>query len=274
MDAKALKFKIHEIIFEADTPAGKAFDVVLLILIVVSVLAVMLETVPSIFAGHDQLFWYIELGLTILFTLEYLLRIYATKDSLKYILSFYGIVDLLSILPTYLSFFISGTHYLLTIRALRLLRVFRILKLSNFMWEGKLLMDAMLASRRKIIVFMSLVLTIVIIVGSTMYMVEGEINDQFSSIPESMYWAIVTMTTVGYGDISPTTPLGKLLASVLMFMGYAILAVPTGIVSAELTAAETQRRRNLQTNTIACPNCSREGHDSDAEFCKFCGHTL
>ncbi|MEO1586973.1 MAG: ion transporter [Bacteroidota bacterium] len=266
-----LRFKIHEIIFEADTPAGKGFDVALLVLIVLSVVVVMLESVESIAHAFGTFFLYLEWIVTVLFTLEYVLRIYAIKKPWNYIFSFYGIVDLLSILPTYLSLVVAGSHFLVTIRALRLLRIFRILKLGNYLRQSEILVLALRASRTKITVFLFAVLTIVIIVGSTMYLVEGGEGSKFSSIPRSIYWAIVTLTTVGYGDISPTTDFGQFLAAIVMILGYAIIAVPTGIVSVELAKTEA---KEVDINTICCPNCGKYGHTSDAVYCKHCGHEL
>jgi len=264
----SFRSRLHEIIFEADTPAGKAFDVTLLILIILSVIAVMLESTPAIAARYGPWLRTFEWVVTILFTIEYLLRLYAVGNPLRYARSFFGIVDLLAILPTYLSIFIPGAQSLLVIRALRLLRVFRVLKLAQFVGEASELRAALRASARKIIVFIGAVLTIVVIVGSMMYLIEGEANG-FTSIPVSIYWAIVTMTTVGYGDIAPQTPLGKILASAIMIMGYGIIAVPTGIVSVEL-AGVTRKKITTQ----ACAQCGAEGHDADAVHCKYCGATL
>ncbi|MEO0470655.1 MAG: ion transporter [Bacteroidota bacterium] len=264
--------RIHEIIFEADTPAGKAFDVVLLVLIVLSVIVVMLESVSEIGQPYQNVFRFLEWAFTILFTIEYGLRIYSIRKPIHYITSFYGIVDLLSILPTFLSAFIFGSQYLITIRALRLLRIFRILKLGNHLSESSILFEALKASRNKITVFLVAVMTVVLIIGSTMYLVEGGADSGFTSIPRSVYWAIVTVTTVGYGDIAPVTPLGQFLSAILMVMGYGIIAVPTGIVSVELAHAE--EKMNKKVNTISCPTCGREGHDSDAIHCKFCGGKL
>jgi len=257
--------RLHEIIFEADTPAGKAFDVALLVLIILSVVAVMLESTSSIAARYGPWLRAFEWVVTILFTIEYLLRLYSVGNPFRYARSFFGIVDLLAILPSYLSIFIPGAQSLLVIRALRLLRVFRVLKLAHFVGEASELTAALRASARKIIVFLGAVLTIVVIVGSMMYLIEGEANG-FTSIPVSIYWAIVTMTTVGYGDLAPQTALGKILASAIMIMGYGIIAVPTGIVSVELAGAT---RRKISTQ--ACPQCGAEGHDADAVHCKYCG---
>jgi len=260
--------KLHEIIFEADTPGGKAFDVALLIFIVASVVAVMLDSVGSVRNEYGGVLRAIEWTTTILFTAEYLLRLYCVKRPLAYGLSFYGIVDLLAILPTYLSVVFTGAQSLVVIRALRLLRIFRVLKLVHFVGEATELRAALSASARKIIVFIGAVMTVVLIVGSLMYLIEGEASG-FSSIPLGMYWAIVTMTTVGYGDIAPQTVLGKLLASLIMILGYGIIAVPTGIVSVEMSAARTR-----SVSTQVCPHCTSEGHDPGARFCKDCGRSL
>ena len=260
--------RIHEIIFEADTPAGKAFDVALLVFIILSVVAVMLESTSTVAAQYGRELSAFEWLVTILFTIEYLLRLYSVRRPARYARSFFGIVDLLAILPTYLSLIIPGAQSLLVIRALRLLRVFRVLKLAQFVGEASELTAALRGSARKIIVFLGAVLTIVIIVGSMMYLIEGEANG-FASIPTSIYWAIVTMTTVGYGDIAPQTPLGKILASALMILGYGIIAVPTGIVTVEI--AGTLRH---STRTEACMECGGEDHASDAVFCKYCGSKL
>ena len=258
--------RLHEIIFEADTPIGKAFDVSLLVAILLSVLAVMLESVESIRDSHGSTLRAIEWGFTLIFTFEYLLRLYCVRKPWQYAKSFYGLVDLLSIIPTYLSLIVAGTQSLIVIRALRLLRVFRVFKLAHFVGEEQHLYSALRASRRKITVFIGLVLTLVLIIGSLMYLIEGE-EHGFTSIPRSMYWAIVTLTTVGYGDIAPGTVPGQLLASIVMIMGYGIIAVPTGIVTVELSQAG-------RLSTRCCPQCSREGHDLDARFCKYCGFDL
>ena len=261
--------KLHEIIFEADTPIGKTFDIALIVAIVLSVIAVMLESVSGIRASYGDLLRLAEWTFTILFTIEYVLRILSIGRPIRYIVSFFGIVDLLAVIPTYLSILVPGTQFLLVIRLLRILRVFRVLKLVRFVQEGYLLMHALRASRRKITVFLSAVLTLVVILGSLMYLVEGEAHG-FTSIPRSIYWAIVTLTTVGYGDISPQTAGGQALASVIMIIGYAILAVPTGIVSAELVKTGVSD----DITTVACTACSAEGHAPDASFCKYCGEKL
>lgn len=260
--------RLHEVIFEADTRAGRRFDVVLLVMILLSVLAVCLESVRGLREAYGNELRAAEWVFTGVFTLEYAARLLSVRRPARYAVSFFGLVDLLAILPTYLSALVPGTQSLLVIRALRLLRVFRILKLTHFVSEGRMLRAAMRASARKIIVFLGVVVTTVLIAGAVMYVIEGEENG-FTSIPVAVYWAIVTMTTVGFGDIVPHTVLGRVVASVLMIMGYAIIAVPTGIVTVELGAAA-----RLATNTQACPNCGAEGHDDDARFCKHCGSAL
>jgi len=263
-----LRQRLHEIIFETDTKAGKAFDVGLQVLIVLSVVAVMLESVESVRLQFGAQLRAFEWFVTIVFTIEYLLRLYSVGRPLKYAGSFYGIVDLLAILPTYLSIFFAGAHSLLVIRALRLLRIFRILKLVHFVSEAQMLGAALRASARKIIVFLGVVLTTMIIMGALMYLIEGP-SSGYTSVPTSIYWTIVTMTTVGYGDITPQTPLGKILASILMIMGYGIIAVPTGIVTVELTGAKFR-----QVSGQACPQCASEGHAIGSRFCKDCGAEL
>ena len=264
---KGLKKRLYIIIFEADTPAGKAFDVILLWAIILSIAAVMLESVPSMEQKYGYIFRISEWVLTIAFTIEYVIRIIAVERARKYIFSFYGIIDLLALLPTYLSLIFVGTQYLLIIRALRLLRVFRILKLGRFVGEGEQLGRALNASRHKIIIFLGTVLTVAMIMGTVMYLIEGADNG-FTSIPRSIYWAIVTLTTVGYGDIAPHTVLGQIMASIIMIMGYAIIAVPTGIVTVELG------KENARSKNITCNNCQKSGHDKEAVFCKYCGTQL
>lgn len=263
-----LREHLHEIIFEADTPTGKAFDIVLLVGIVLSVVAVVLESVASIREAHGILLRRVEWFFTILFTAEYLLRLCTVRRPLKYAFSFFGLVDLLAIIPTYLSLAFAGTQTLLVIRALRLLRIFRVLKLVHYIGEARVLTDALRSSMRKITIFLGTVLSLVLILGTTMYLIEGEENG-FTSIPQSIYWAIVTLTTVGYGDIAPQTILGKFLASTVMILGYGILAVPTGIVTVELANAHGKRM-----STQVCRCCAAEGHDVDANYCKYCGEHL
>ena len=257
--------KLHEIIFEADTPLGKSFDLLLILAILASVLVVMLESVKSLDQKYGQLFDNLEWFFTLLFTLEYLARIFALKKPVYYIKSFYGIIDLLSILPTYLAYFFVGSQALMVLRIMRLLRIFRVLKLVRFLSEANKLFYALRASMPKITVFLVVVLCINLIVGTLMYIIEGG-QHGFDSIPRSIYWAIVTMTTVGYGDIAPTTILGQTLASFIMILGYGIIAVPTGIVTSEIHLAKSKI-----ISTQVCPSCGREGHDSDARYCKFCG---
>ena len=261
-----LRYRLHEIIFEADTPAGKLFDIVLILSIIASVVVVMLDSVAAFDARYGRLFFFLEWIFTLLFTIEYLLRLSCIGRPAKYAKSFYGIVDLLSILPSYVSLFLPSGKYLLVIRILRLLRVFRILKLVQYVGESNYLQRALWASRRKITVFLLSVFLLMVIFGSVMYIVEGAENG-FTSIPRSIYWAIVTMTTVGYGDISPQTGLGQAIASFVMILGYGIIAIPTGIVTAELAYQQN-------VSTQACPECSAEGHDVDATHCKFCGAEL
>ncbi len=266
-----LQRKLHTIIFEADTPMGKLFDVVLLVFIVLSIIAVNVESVASIAGKYSDVLFYTEWILTIFFTLEYILRLYCSYKPMKYVFSLYGIIDLLAIVPSYIGIFFTGAHSLMIIRALRLLRVFRIFKMVGFMNQGTVIMSALRASRDKIFVFVFFIFLMVNIMGAIMYLVEGSANSGFDSIPRSIYWAIVTMTTVGYGDISPTTSLGQFLAAVVMIMGYAIIAVPTGIVSAELVKGD---KESHEITTQTCMSCSLEGHDTDAEYCKYCGEHL
>lgn len=265
----SLKHRLHEIIYEADTPAGKLFDIALLFLILFSVVLVMLESVSWIGEDYANLLYQLEWGITALFSLEYIARLLVVKKPWRYITSFFGIIDLLSILPMYISFFFVGTSSLVALRALRLLRVFRILKLSRYIGESNFLMASLWASRAKIGVFLFAVIILCIIFGTIMYLVEGEVNG-FTSIPRGIYWCIVTLTTVGYGDIAPMTPLGRFIASIIMIMGYGIIAVPTGIVTSEMT----QQQQNPDTNTQACPNCMTETHLDDAVYCHHCGHKL
>jgi voltage-gated potassium channel len=260
--------RLHEVIFEADTPIGRAFDIALLVAIVASVLAVMLESVADIRAQFGQVLYAIEWIFTILFTFEYMLRLICVRRPLRYATSFFGVVDLLAIAPTYLSLGIAGAHSLMVIRVLRLLRVFRVFKLTRYLGQARLLSQALKASRPKIIVFIGAVLSMVLIMGTLLYLIEGEENG-FTSIPRGVYWAIVTMTTVGYGDIAPQTVLGQAMAALVMIMGYAIIAVPTGIVSAELI-----QELRTPTNTQVCHNCALASHDDDAMFCKRCGSEL
>ena len=267
MNNQSFKAKLYEIIFESDTPAGKGFDVLLIISILLSVIVVLLDSVQSYNNKYGDMLYLMEWIFTILFTIEYFLRIYCIKRPVLYIRSFFGIIDLLSIIPTYISIFLPASRYLSVIRILRVLRIFRILKLILYIGEANLLLDALISSRRKITVFLFFIFTLVTIIGSIMYLVEGETNG-FTSIPRSIYWAIVTITTVGYGDISPQTELGRLFASFAMILGYATIAVPTGIISAEYSTMKQK------FNNTVCPDCANEDHEDDAEFCKICGSTL
>lgn len=263
-----LRARVHEIIFEADTFWGKTFDVFLLIAIVLSVIAVMLETVTEVEIKYGKQLEIAEWVFTILFTIEYAARLWSVNKPWKYATSFFGIIDLLSVLPAYLGLFISGAQAFMVIRSIRLLRVFRVFKLVRFLGEASQLSQALKASRAKIIVFVGGVFVLVVILGTLMYIIEGGQNG-FTSIPKSIYWAVVTLTTVGYGDIAPATPLGQGLATLIMILGYGIIAVPTGIVSAEM--AQSAR---MSISTISCQHCGAEGHDDDAAFCYRCGEKL
>lgn len=277
---KDWRYRLHEIIYEADTPAGKWFDVILLWAIIASIILVMLESITSIDQRYHQFLNISEWIITILFTIEYIARIITVKQPLRYIFSFYGIVDLLSTIPKYLSLLFGGTQALVALRALRLLRVFRILKLARYLGASNQLYSAIKASRAKISVFLFAVLIVSIIMGTIMYLVEGEENG-FTNIPKSVYWCIVTLTTVGFGDIAPQTPLGQFLAAIIMVMGYGIIAVPTGIVSAEYASQPKTGKNskpnylgNIDLNTQACGNCNATKHKDQAEFCYKCGYRL
>ncbi len=264
-----LRSKLHTIIFEADTPAGKIFDVALLVLILLSVAIVLMESVRAFDRQFGDWLSAAEWFFTVCFTVEYAMRIYVVKKPFRYIGSFMGVIDLLAILPTYFGLFFSGSHYLMTVRIFRLVRIFRIFKLTRYLGEAKVLKEALLRSRAKITVFLITVISIITIMGTVMYLIEGEKNG-FSSIPKSIYWAIVTLTTVGYGDIAPRTVLGQFVASIIMILGYAIIAIPTGIVSVELKKASERGGVASQH----CRYCSEEGHDADAIYCKKCGKKL
>lgn len=264
------KAKLRKVILETDSPQGRKFDLILVFIIVLSVFIVMLETIPEI---NDKIFVYLfilEWIITVIFTVEYLIRVYVEKNSLKYILSFFGIVDLLSFLPSYLSLFFLGSQHLLIVRILRLLRIFRIFKLGHFVEEGGVVIAALKASRTKIYVFMSFVVLMAVIVGSALYMVEGGHNPEFRSIPHGIYWAIVTLTTVGYGDIAPITPLGRFLATLVMITGYGVIAVPTGIVTAEIS----NRVLHLGRGKLKCAACGELNHIRHSKFCHNCGKKL
>ncbi|PTN10386.1 ion transporter [Mangrovibacterium marinum] len=262
-----IRRKLYEIIFEADSPKGKAFDIALLLIILASIILVMLESVPDINLKYGHTLHILEWAITLIFSIEYIMRVAVVQRPWRYVFSFYGIIDLLSVLPTYLSLVLVGSHSLMVIRAIRLLRVFRILKLSRYTQAGNTLGKALWTSREKIFVFLFFVINLVIIVGTLMYLIEGP-EHGFRSIPSSIYWAIVTMTTVGYGDISPETPAGQLMASFVMIVGYAIIAVPTGIVTSEMI------RGSRNNNTQVCSHCLHDQHDNDAVYCKKCGSRL
>ena len=268
-EKKSLKQRIHEIIYEADTPAGKFFDILLLIIILFSVFLVMLESIESIRSQYAAIIDQFEWGITILFTIEYIARLLVVKKPWKYATSFFGVIDLLSLIPKYISFFFVASSSLVALRALRLLRVFRILKLSRYIGESNFLIASLWASRVKIGVFLFAIVILCIIFGTIMYLIEGESNG-FTSIPKGIYWSVVTLTTVGYGDIAPVTPLGRFIAAIIMIMGYGIIAVPTGIVSSEMT----NQQRNPDTNTQACPNCMTDTHLDNAIYCHKCGNKL
>ncbi|MBN2744432.1 voltage-gated potassium channel [Breznakibacter xylanolyticus] len=267
MKREFIRKRLYEIIFESDTRAGKIFDVVLLCVILLSVILVMLESVVEYKQGYTGLFNVLEWLITCVFSFEYLVRIWVVNRPARYLMSFYGLIDLFSLLPSFLGLFWIGSHSLLVIRALRLLRVFRILKLNRYTKAGQMLTHAMWQSREKISVFLIFVVTLAIIIGTAMYLIEGEVNG-FTSIPKSIYWAIVTLTTVGYGDLSPQTAMGQFLSSVVMIMGYAIIAVPTGIVTSAIITERNTR------NTQVCPHCLFDRHDDDALYCKRCGGLL
>lgn len=281
------KSKLHEIIYEADTPMGKVFDIVLLILILASVALVMLESVKSLDANYHDFFEIGEWIITIFFTIEYFARIITVKKPSTYIFSFYGVIDFLSTIPQYLAIFFIGSNALVTVRALRLLRIFRILKITRYVGESNKLSKAIKDSKAKVSIFLFAVLILCIIAGTLMYMIEGE-ESGFTSIPVSIYWCIVTLTTVGFGDIAPVTPLGQLIAAIIMIMGYGIIAVPTGIVSAEyardfqdkplekgnVSKINIDGEDYVHMNTQSCQNCSASKHRDDAQFCHHCGFTL
>ena len=262
-----LQERIHRIIFESDTLAGKGFDVLLILAIITSVLAVMLDSMPAVHAKAGKELSALELSFTIIFSIEYLLRLYSSPHRLRYARSFFGIIDLLALAPTYLSVLIPGGQYLMAVRVLRVLRVFRVFKLVKYVAEAELIVASLKASRRKIAVFLSAVMSIVIVVGSLIYLIESE-QSGFTSIPQSVYWAIVTLTTVGYGDLSPVTPLGRMLATAIMILGYGLFAVPTGLVSMEISLAVSRYQKRL------CPESGTSEMDPDARFCRRCSAGL
>jgi len=268
---ETLRHNLYQIIYQANTPAGKGFDIALIILIMLSVLTISLDSVAEFSRQYGELFITAEWVFTILFSIEYILRIFCIHRPFKYIFSFYGLIDLLSIIPSYLSLFIPGTHYLQIIRILRVLRIFRVLKLVQFINQSNLLVSALLASRLKITIFVLTVSTLLVVFGSTMYLIEGPENG-FENIPVSIYWAVVTLTTVGFGDITPKTDLGRSISVLVMVTGYAIIAVPTGIFTAELS--QEMRRQNKRDNPRMCPKCRKTGHEQEANYCRICGTEL
>ena len=262
------RLRLYQVIYQANTPAGKLFDVALILFILLSIVLAMLDTVAIYHQRYGSYFSRAEWFFTLIFSVEYLLRLISIQRPLKYVFSFYGIVDFLAIAPTYLSFFFPGMESFLFVRILRILRIFRVLKLARYTRQANTLWSALAAGKIKIIVFLSFISTITVIFGSTMYLIEGPENG-FTSIPRGIYWAIITLTTVGYGDIAPKTDLGQAVASVVMILGYAIIAVPTGIFTAELSKAI-----NKEYDIRTCSSCNKPGHDSDAKYCKACGHKL
>lgn len=268
---KSWRFKLHQIIYEADTPMGKLFDVVLLILILFSVIVVMLESVHRFNAKYHDWFYVIEWIITIFFTIEYIARVITVKKPSSYIFSFYGIIDFLSTIPLYLTFIFVGSNYLLIVRALRLLRVFRILKITRYVGEGNKLQRALIESRAKIFIFIFAVLIVAVIAGTLMYMIEGE-ESGFVNIPVSVYWCVVTLTTVGFGDIAPITPAGQFLATLIMILGYGVIAVPTGIVSAQYMRDSSENYAKVHHHN--CKHCGASKHKDDSKFCYSCGGEL
>ena len=268
-DLRTFRDDVRIVIFEAGTRAGKAFDVGLIVFILASVVVVMLDSVPQIHARYGVWLYVAEWAFTVVFAIEYGLRLWSIQNRWAYARSFYGVVDLMGILPMLLSLWIDGSQYFLVVRVLRVLRVFRVLRMVRYVGEAELITQALAASRRKITVFICSVMALMVVFGSLMYLVEGGHNPEFASIPHSIYWAVTTMTTVGYGDIAPITPLGQAIAALIMIMGYGIIAVPTGIVTLELN--EANRR---QANTRICPECAAEGHSREASFCWRCGGAL
>ncbi|PML51071.1 ion transporter [Vibrio lentus] len=268
MSRKPLKHHLYVIIFGTHTPAGRVFDISLIVAILASLLVLILESIPNVMTEWSQQLRYIEYTFTALFTVEYLLRLYCSPKPKSYATSFYGVVDLLAILPTYLAIIFPGASFMGVVRLLRVMRIFRILKLVRYLQDSNILLRSLLMARRKILIFFSTVGILVVIFGALIFVIEGPENG-FTSIPHSIYWAIVTITTVGYGDMIPQTALGKAIASLTMLLGYSILAVPTGIITAELS-----NEMNSHKELVKCPNCNRAGHDSDAMYCKHCASEL
>ncbi|MFM2590547.1 ion transporter [Vibrio sp. TBV020] len=268
MPRNSLRHHLYVIIFGTHTKAGRAFDIALIVAIISSLIVLVLESIPSVYAQWARELRYLEYTFTALFTIEYLLRLYCSPKPVAYAKSFYGVVDLLAILPTYLAIFFPSASFMGVIRALRVMRIFRVLKLVRYLQDSNILLRSLLMARRKILIFFSAVAILVTIFGALIFVIEGP-NNGFTSIPKSIYWAIVTITTVGYGDLVPQTDLGKAVASLTMLLGYSILAVPTGIITAELN-----QEMNSHKSLVKCPNCSKAGHEPDAMFCKHCGSEL
>lgn len=271
--AAGVKKKIYDVIFGYESKAGKIFDIGLICMILISISAVLLDSVSSINIRFGNQLTRLEWFFTVVFTIEYAMRLFSTPNRRAYMLSFYGLIDLFSILPTYIAFLFPAAAYMVVIRILRVLRIFRILKLLRYMGEANLLFSALLNARRKIFIFLFSVMTLVVIFGAIMFVLEGP-EHGFDNIPKSIYWAIVTITTVGYGDISPQTPLGQMVASVVMICGYAIIAVPTGIIGAELMQEVQRRGRGTPSVERECANCKAIYHDRDANYCKYCGNRM
>ncbi len=262
---------LYAVIYQANTPAGRGFDIALIICILASVLTIVLDSVAEISQKHGELLFATEWVFTAIFTAEYILRIFCIPRPFKYVFSFYGVIDLLAILPSYFSLFMPGSQYLLVIRILRVLRIFRILKLVRFINQSNLLVNALLASRLKITIFMFAIITLLVIFGSAMYLIEGPENG-FTNIPVSIYWSVVTLTTVGFGDITPKTDLGRGIAAIVMVIGYSIIAVPTGIFTAELS--QVMKRQKARADKRICTKCRKSGHEPDANYCRICGEEL
>lgn len=260
--------KLHEIILESETPAGQLFDIALIVSIVLSIAVVMLESVASIRKDYSTILFLADWFFTIGFTVEYALRVYSSSKRISYATSFFGTIDLLSFVPGYLGLMVPGSQYLVAIRALRVLRIFRVLKLTHYLKEAEILFTAFKSSRRKIFVFIFTVMTLVVFIGAVIYIIEGEENG-FTSIPQSIYWAVVTLTTVGYGDISPQTSMGQAFSMIIMLLGYGIIAIPTGVFTVEMA-----NEMGKATSNRVCQNCYKEGHDSNAYYCKACGQAL
>lgn len=268
---ETLRHTLYPVIYQADTPAGRGFDIALIICILASVLTIVLDSVADINRQYRKLLFTAEWVFTAIFTVEYILRIFCIPRPFKYVFSFYGVIDLLAILPSYFSLFIPGTQYLLVLRIMRVLRIFRILKLVRFINQSNLLINALLASRLKITIFLFTITTLLVIFGSAMYLIEGPENG-FINIPISIYWAVVTLTTVGFGDITPKTDLGRTISALVMVIGYAIIAVPTGIFTAELS--QEMKRQNARSDKRMCTKCRKSGHQTDANYCRICGEEL